>query len=183
MARWSALPRCSCLFSTAHPCNEIASLEQFALAQHSGIACRCPSCAGKRWENDLVPALKLSFRYVLSNCIFRMGSSSLTSTCVTLHSSMMQVTGVSSAAVFDARVGVLVSVGITVFTWSHSLSCPLPLFTLCTSAFYKKVFTDIVKKFTSSSPFCCYIGAFCHIFDLPWCVSLFALWPWKKKIK
>lgn len=31
MAQWSTLPRCSCLFSMAHPCNEIASLQQFAL--------------------------------------------------------------------------------------------------------------------------------------------------------
>lgn len=54
MAQWSTLPCCSCLFSTAHPYNEIASLQQFALTQHSGRACRCSSCTGKRWENELV---------------------------------------------------------------------------------------------------------------------------------
>lgn len=58
MAQWSTLPCCSCLFSTAHPHNEIASLQQFALTQHSGRACRCSSCTGKRWENELVPVLK-----------------------------------------------------------------------------------------------------------------------------
>lgn len=54
MAQWSTLPCCSCLFSTAHPYNEIASLQQFALTQHSGRACRCSSCTGKCWENELV---------------------------------------------------------------------------------------------------------------------------------
>lgn len=58
MAQWSTLPCCSCLFSTAHPYIEIASLQQFALSQHSGRACRCSSCTGKHWENEVVPDLQ-----------------------------------------------------------------------------------------------------------------------------
>lgn len=58
MAQWSTLPCCSCLFSTVHPHNEIASLQQFALIQHSGRACRCSSCTGKRWENEQISRLQ-----------------------------------------------------------------------------------------------------------------------------
>lgn len=58
MAQWSTLPCCSCLFSTAHPHNEIASLQQFALIQHSGRGCRCSSCTGKHRENEPAPLLE-----------------------------------------------------------------------------------------------------------------------------
>lgn len=55
LARWSTVPRCSCLFSTAHPHNETASLRQFALTQHSGGACRCSSCTSKHWRKWASP--------------------------------------------------------------------------------------------------------------------------------
>lgn len=50
LAPWSTVPRCSCLFSTAHPHNETAPLRQFALTQHSGGTCRCSSCTSKHWR-------------------------------------------------------------------------------------------------------------------------------------
>lgn len=136
MARWSTLPRCSCLFSTAHPCNEIASLWQFALTQHSGMACRCTSCAGKHWENDLDPALKLSFRcFVQIACLGSVGgegwSSSLTFTCVTLHFwfGVWLVSLVSPQQLFSMHVkGVFISGDVNVFAWSHYSSCPPPVF-------------------------------------------------------
>lgn len=69
LARWSTVPRCSCLFSTAHPHNETASLRQFALTQHSGGACRCSSCTSKHWGKWARPGPQESNSHFDGICI------------------------------------------------------------------------------------------------------------------